>query len=179
MWNHEMKNAAGDPSMVTENCVQENLKNKGFVNYVYNNTRLMSNTSTISNEKIKRDPSNIFRHMHASDIAYTVMQRVNNEMVWKEEWGQKNKGRVRMGTIWAGKTGKKKAHKIGQKKPRGTQRGRKRKGKGSARKESKDKEDVVEVDGGQRGECTRRWAIRGTMAYGGDGLSAEGVTFYR
>ena len=35
-----------------------------------------------------------------------------------------------MDNIGAGETGKKKAHKIGQKKPRGNQRGEKRKGKG-------------------------------------------------
>ena len=76
-----MKNAADDPTIVTEDYVQENLKNEGFVMYVYNSARLMSNTTTISNEKIKRDPSNIFHHVHASDIAYAVMQRVNNEKV--------------------------------------------------------------------------------------------------
>ena len=43
-WNHEMENAAGDTTIVTENYVQENLKNEGFVKYVYNNTRLMSDT---------------------------------------------------------------------------------------------------------------------------------------
>ena len=67
-----MENAAGKPTIVTKNYVQENPKNEGFVKYVYNNARLMSDTSTTSNGKIKRDPSNIFRHMHASDIAYAV-----------------------------------------------------------------------------------------------------------
>ena len=59
VWNHDMKNAADDPTIVTEDYVRENMKNEGFVRYVYNSARLMSDTTTISNEKIKRDPSNI------------------------------------------------------------------------------------------------------------------------
>ena len=62
--------------------------------------------------------------MHTSDIAYVVMQRVNNKTVWKAEWDQKNKGGVWVCNIGTGETGKKKAHKIGQKKPRVNQRGR-------------------------------------------------------
>ena len=46
----------------------------------------MSDTTTFSKKKRKRDPSNIFHHDHASDITYAVMQRVNNETVWKAEW---------------------------------------------------------------------------------------------
>ena len=37
---------------------------------------------------------------------------------------------------------------------------------------------VVEAEEVQRGECKRRWTVRGKMAYGGDGLSAEGMEFY-
>ena len=55
------------------------LKNKGLVKYVYNNARLMVDTGTISIENIRRDPFNIFHHIHASDITYVVMQRVNNK----------------------------------------------------------------------------------------------------
>ena len=48
---------------------------------------------------MNRDPSRIFRHVHASDIAYMVMQRVNNKKVWKAEWDQKNKGVGRVGMV--------------------------------------------------------------------------------
>ena len=68
-----MGNTAGNPTIVTENYVQKKLKNKGFFKYIYNNARLISDILTISNGKIKRDQSNIFRHMHASDIAHMVM----------------------------------------------------------------------------------------------------------
>ena len=45
-------------------------------------------------------------------------------------------------------------------------------GNGSARKESEDKEGVVEVERGQRGEYTRRSTMWGEMTYVVDGLSA-------
>ena len=85
VWKYDIENAAGYPTMVTEKYVQENLKNKGFVKYVYNNARLMADTTTISNENLKQDTSNIFHHVHASDIAYAVIQRINSKMVWKAE----------------------------------------------------------------------------------------------
>ena len=47
---------------------------------------------TSSNEKIKRDLSNIFHRVYTRDTPYVVMQRINNKQVWKVEWEQKNKG---------------------------------------------------------------------------------------
>ena len=60
VWNHRMENAASNLTMVTEDCVKKHLKrkNKGFVKYVYNNARLMSD---------------IFYHVHTSDISYSVI----------------------------------------------------------------------------------------------------------
>ena len=55
--------------MVPEDYVEKKLKNKGFVKYVYNNSRLVSNTTTSSYEKIKSDPSNTVHSVHASDLA--------------------------------------------------------------------------------------------------------------
>ena len=73
MWDHRLEHLASKLSMVTEDYVGKKLRDKGFVKYIFNNARLMSNTTMSSSEKIKRDPSNIFHHIHASDTAYVVI----------------------------------------------------------------------------------------------------------
>ena len=91
VWDHGLENIASTPTMVTEDYV-EKLSNEGIVRYAYNNARLASDTTASSNEKMNIDPSNIFHHMHTSDIAYVVIQGFNKEQIWKTEWEQNNKG---------------------------------------------------------------------------------------
>ena len=179
MWNQEKENTASNPTMMTEDYVQENLNNEGFVKCAHNNARLMSDTTIISNEKIKIDSSNISHHVHTSDIAYAVMQRVNNKMVWKAEWEQKNKSSGRVGNTRDKGGGEEKGTQGWTEEPMGGLGwGKKHKGKGSTGKESEEETGMVEAEEVQQGACKKRWTVRGNMAYGGGGLSAEGVAFY-
>ena len=53
VWNTGMENAASNSIMATEDHVQTKLNNEEFFKYIYNNARLMFNTTTISNEKTR------------------------------------------------------------------------------------------------------------------------------
>ncbi len=117
----------------------------------------MSQTKKQILDKIKDDPSNFFKYVTPSDLAWTLLVYFNNKRKWKADiLLAKKKAEEETTAKRAGKSHKK----------------RKAASKNKQASEDDDEVNVPEV-------VRQRWSGMKKIAGGGDGYSAEGKKFYK
>ena len=80
---------------IGDDYVEKNVKNEGFVKFIFDNEIMITHTHTQSLEQIKEDPEHWFANLHPSDKAYAITQRVNNESIWAWTYVKKKEGTKR------------------------------------------------------------------------------------
>ena len=83
---------------IGDDSIDVNVKDTSFVQFLFDDTRLVSNTHLKSMEDIRANPENFLVNLHNSGIAYAILQRMNKFENWVRkhqekqiERGNKNK----------------------------------------------------------------------------------------
>ena len=126
-----------------------------FVDFAWKYARAISQTKKEILDKIKDDPSNFFKYVTPSDLAWTLMVYFNNKRKWKAD------------ILLA----KKKAEEETAKRAATSNKKRKT----ASKKQASADDDEVDVPDVVR----QRWSGTKKITGGGDGYSAEGKKFYK